>query len=119
MIVRYIVMVAAVAGMHSVALAGQSADEKPAASINARSSGQTVIVDGRCQAEEWQGIPEVGRIRAFRNGDQVFICIAIPDGGLGSLDIFIGRRNGTVLNLHSSAQIAQRVLRTGSEAPPF
>lgn len=119
MIARGIILFTAIGSMGWIAHASTDGHSDQTPVLKVRPSARTIIVDGRCQASEWLGIAEKGRIRAFRNGDDVFMCIAMPDGGLGSLDILLGRADGTILNLHSSAQIADRVLQPGSEAPPF
>ncbi|MFN3843640.1 MAG: hypothetical protein ACK4RW_10330 [Rehaibacterium terrae] len=74
-----------------------------------------VLLDGRCEADEWAGAAR------YRIGDAItrmlqqdarflHVCVISPDESMNTLDIYLQAAGCPApVNLHASAQVGQRV----------
>jgi hypothetical protein len=75
-----------------------------------------VLLDGRCEADEWAraGRLDLGRgatLLMQETTEDVFLCLRGPAGGLNTLDLYVvSPRAPTPADLHVSAQVGERVL---------
>lgn len=73
-----------------------------------------VLLDGLCPAAEWRGAAatDVGggvTVLAQEDRGHVHLCLRLPAGSLGAYDLYLQDASGVVHNLHSSAQVGERV----------
>ena len=77
------------------------------------------LLDGRCGDSEWTGAARTPlgsgvTLLAQDNGAAVLLCLLLPPGSLGTYDLYLEAGDGTLYNLHSSAQNGERVFAGGA-----
>ncbi|MBL8519975.1 MAG: hypothetical protein JNK75_04820 [Betaproteobacteria bacterium] len=77
-------------------------------------AGRAVLVDGRCEAEEWAGAATIplgsgALLRAQQAGEYVYLCVQPAAPSRFGVDAYFARTGQPVLNLHVSAKLGERV----------
>lgn len=72
-----------------------------------------VLMDGACTDRTWQTaraypLAHGASIRFAANRDFLYVCVDPPAGSFANVDLYI-RHDGKLYNLHSSAQLGERV----------
>lgn len=82
--------------------------------------GVTPLLDGRCDAAEWQGAATLAqdgayRVRAMHDAHYVYLCVAYPAGSLGMVDLYLATPDQPgPINLHASRKLGERVFTAGT-----
>lgn len=78
-------------------------------------SAGPVLLDGRCEADEWAGaarhrIGDAITLMLQQDARFLHVCVISPDESMNTLDIYLRAADRPALvNLHASAQVGQRV----------
>ncbi len=75
--------------------------------------GAPVTLDGRIDDVEWRDAATLSigggyRLHAKLAGDNVLIALRYPEPTFVGVDLYVDTPNGSLLNMHASAQIGQR-----------
>ncbi len=78
-------------------------------------NGRPVLVDGKCEAEEWNDAAELSTSKDYKllfkkTTDYVFICVAPVKEGNFIVDLYLSAAGGKLHTLHVSAKLGERVL---------
>lgn len=76
---------------------------------------RSILIDGKCKAEEWGDAAEVTAPKDYRlyfkkTDDYVFICVKPPQERSFSVDLYLSPADGKMFTLHVSAKLGERVL---------
>lgn len=82
-------------------------------------NGKAVLVDGKCQPEEWKDaaetpIPQNYELFFKKSGEFVYICVSAPQETFLTADLYLSpATDGRLYTLHASAKLGERVLQEG------
>lgn len=97
---------------------------QPPPSIAVPDTTAYVLLDGRCDGDEWRSASRTAlrdgmELLLQQNATHVFLCATLPPDSYGTMDLYVGSRTSPQqVNLHASAQVGERQ-RTATAWPEW